>query len=73
MNVGAYADADAGCGVPGLKRCVYVGDSMSDLAALACADIGIVVGTNALLRRVAAAAGLSLRPLHEGDPSLPRA
>ncbi|KAG2498573.1 hypothetical protein HYH03_003324 [Edaphochlamys debaryana] len=42
---------------------VYVGDSASDLAALLDADYGIVVGTNRLLRRVAAAYGIVLRPL----------
>ena len=46
---------------PGLA--VYIGDSMSDLAPLLAADVGIVIGQNRLLRRVAAAAGISLRPL----------
>lgn len=46
---------------PGLS--VYVGDSPSDLAPLLAADLGIVVGRNALLRRAAAAAGVRMRPL----------
>jgi len=49
---------------------VYVGDSRSDLAPLVAADVGIVVGTNALLRRVAAAAGLQILPLVSGEPLL---
>lgn len=47
---------------------VYVGDSMSDLAPLLAADVGIVVGQNKLLRRVATAAGITLRPLVAGLP-----
>jgi hypothetical protein len=43
--------------------CVYVGDSMTDLSPLAAADAGVVLGANALLRAVAAAAGLRLAPL----------
>lgn len=49
---------------------MYVGDSRSDLAPLVAADVGIVVGTNALLRRVAAAAGLQILPLVSGEPLL---
>lgn len=49
-----------------LQRCVYVGDSVSDLGALTCADVGIVVGSNRVLARVLAAAGIQLRPPHEG-------
>ena len=48
---------------------VYVGDSMSDLAPLLAADIGIVIGQNKLLRRVAKAAGIQLKALVCGkDP-----
>ena len=36
---------------------------MSDLAPLLSADIGIVMGQNKLLRRVARAAGVQLKPL----------
>ncbi len=50
-------------GAPGAGLAVYVGDSPSDLAPLLAADVGIIVGTNALLRRVAAAGGVRLRPL----------
>ena len=56
----------ASAGSSGLKRCVYVGDSVNDLAAMVCADVGIIIGSNALLRRVAASAGIQLRQLHEG-------
>lgn len=45
---------------------VYVGDSMSDLAPLLAVDLGIVVGQNKLLRRVARAAGITLKPLVAG-------
>ena len=45
---------------------VYIGDSMSDLAPLLSADIGIVIGQNKLLRRVARAAGVQLKPLVSG-------
>ncbi|GIL79240.1 hypothetical protein Vretifemale_8627 [Volvox reticuliferus] len=42
---------------------VYIGDSTSDLGALLAADVGVVVGANRLLRRVAARYGVRLRPL----------
>lgn len=48
-------------GMAGLT--VYVGDSMSDLAPLLAADVGIVIGQNKLLRRVAKAAGVQLKAL----------
>jgi phosphoserine phosphatase len=48
---------------------VYVGDSPSDLAPLTAADVGMVVGTNPLLRTVAAAAGLAIHPLVAGEGS----
>ena len=57
-------DAESDTPAGGLS--VYVGDSMSDLAPLLSADLGIVVGQNRLLRRVAAAAGITLRPLIAG-------
>lgn len=47
---------------------MYIGDSPSDLAPLAAADVGIVVGTNPLLRAVAAAAGMQLQLLIAGEP-----
>ncbi|KAK9842361.1 hypothetical protein WJX81_008532 [Elliptochloris bilobata] len=50
-------------GAPGAGLAVYIGDSPSDLAPLLAADLGIVIGANALLRRVAAAGGVRLRPL----------
>ena len=46
---------------------VFVGDSASDLAALTAADVGIVIGRNALLRRICAAAGLRVLPLTTGQ------
>ena len=46
---------------------VYIGDSASDLAALTAADVGIVVGGNALLLRICNAAGLRLLPLTAGE------
>lgn len=45
---------------------VYIGDSMSDLAPLLAVDLGIVIGQNKLLRRVARAAGITLKPLVAG-------
>ena len=48
---------------------VYVGDSASDLTALTAADVGIVIGRNALLRRICAAAGLQILPLTAGERS----
>jgi hypothetical protein len=42
---------------------VYVGDSVSDLLPLLKADVGVVIGSNALLRRVTAHFGIQLRPL----------
>ena len=50
---------------------VFVGDSMSDLAPLLSADVGIIVGQNRILRRVAKAAGIRLNSLVCGaDASL---
>lgn len=40
---------------------------MSDLAPLLSADVGIVISQNKLLRRVAASAGIQLRPLLCGN------
>lgn len=45
---------------------VYVGDSPSDLLPLVRADVGIVIGKSGSLRRVAAMAGVQLKPLLEG-------
>lgn len=45
---------------------VYVGDSVTDLGALLEADIGIVMGDNSTLQRVATAAGITVRPLVTG-------
>jgi hypothetical protein len=42
---------------------VYVGDSMTDLPALISADLGVVMGSNRLVRHVAAAAGVHIRPI----------
>lgn len=50
---------------------VFVGDSPSDLAALLAADLGIVVGGNKLLRRVASAAGIRLEALVAGAAAHP--
>ena len=55
---------------------VYVGDSTSDLLPLLEADIGIVIGANSLLRRVAERFGITLRPLRpclEGAAALDHA
>jgi len=48
---------------------VFIGDSASDLAALTAADVGIIIGRNALLRRICAAAGLRILPLSVGQCS----
>ena len=42
---------------------VYIGDSMTDIPALISADVGIIMGSNQLIRQVAAAAGVPLKPL----------
>ena len=42
---------------------VYIGDSMTDIPALISADVGVLMGTNRLVRQVAAVAGIPLRPL----------
>ena len=49
------------------KLAVYIGDSSSDFAPLLRADLGIVVGQNKLLRQVAKAYGVKLKPLTAGD------
>lgn len=51
-------------GLGGLS--VFIGDSPSDLPPLIAADLGIVVGSSPLLRRVCAAAGVQLKPLSAG-------
>lgn len=50
-------------------RTLYVGDSITDLGALLTADIGIIMGCNATLRRIAAAAGITIAPLVTGAAS----
>ncbi|EPS71250.1 hypothetical protein M569_03504 [Genlisea aurea] len=45
---------------------VYIGDSVSDLLCLLEADIGIVIGSSASLRKVANHFGISFVPLFEG-------
>ncbi|KAK9848103.1 hypothetical protein WJX84_007310 [Apatococcus fuscideae] len=42
---------------------VYVGDSASDISPLLAADVGIIVGQNKLLGQVAAASGITIKPL----------
>lgn len=42
---------------------VYIGDSMTDIPALISADVGLVMGSNALVRQVAMVAGVPIRPL----------
>lgn len=52
--------------VAGRGCSVFVGDSITDLGAMLAADIGIVMGDNDALRRVAAAAGIAIEPLVTG-------
>ncbi|EFJ50063.1 hypothetical protein VOLCADRAFT_89047 [Volvox carteri f. nagariensis] len=59
---GGHSDGGDGDG-GGDGLIVYVGDSTSDLGAMLEADVGVVVGANRLLRRVAARFGVRLRPL----------
>ena len=49
------------------KLGVYVGDSPSDFAPLLRADLGNIVGHNKLLRQVAKAHGVNLKPLTAGQ------
>lgn len=54
--------------------CVMCGDSLSDLGSLLEADVGIVLGNSGTLRSIAAATGVSIRPLTTGrvaDAKLP--
>jgi hypothetical protein len=64
------ATAAPGGGAPGAS--VYVGDSASDVLPLLAADYGIIVGSNALLRRVLAAHGARLAPLCAAPLQPPR-
>jgi len=60
----AFACLLAGAAARGSEGpAVYIGDSASDIPALLAADLGIVVGANALLRRVLRAFGVKLEPL----------
>lgn len=45
---------------------VYIGDSPSDFGSMLQADLGIVVGQNKLLRRVAHAHAVKIKPLIAG-------
>ncbi len=45
------------------STCVYIGDSLTDIAALLQSDVGIIVGSSKSLRRVCAAFGVQVRPL----------
>lgn len=45
---------------------VYIGDSVGDLLCLLKADIGIVVGSSASLRKVGKQFGVSFVPLYPG-------
>lgn len=45
---------------------VYIGDSVGDLLCLLQADIGIVIGTSASLRKVGSQFGVSFLPLFPG-------
>ncbi|KAI5084204.1 hypothetical protein GOP47_0000373 [Adiantum capillus-veneris] len=47
-------------------RSIYIGDSVTDLLCLLQADIGIVIGSNSTLQRVAKAFGVSMVPLYKG-------
>ncbi len=49
------------------KLAVYIGDSPSDFAPLLQSDLGIVVGQNKLLRQVAEAHGVKMKPLTAGQ------
>ncbi|KAL4420336.1 hypothetical protein ABPG77_006143, partial [Micractinium sp. CCAP 211/92] len=53
----------AASGEGGQGISVYIGDSMTDIPPLISADCGILVGSNDLVRQVAAVAGVETRPL----------
>jgi hypothetical protein len=61
----AAAGAASGNAAGGSQRgvSVFVGDSATDVVPLLAADYGIVVGSNALLRRLLARRGVRLAPL----------
>ena len=46
---------------------VMCGDSLSDFSCLLAADTGILLGSSSSLRQLAAAAGIRLLPLDQGD------
>ena len=52
-----------GQGAAAAAPSIYIGDAPSDLAALLAADVGVVVGESAALRRAAAGVGAALVPL----------
>ena len=67
MQAGHTPKPQQGGGQGGPQLAVYIGDSPSDLAPLLQADLGIVVGQNKLLRRVAQAHGVHIKPLTAGS------
>lgn len=62
VQVGATCPSNIRCTVPSpsLRPAVYIGDSMTDIPPLISADAGILVGSNDLVRQVAAVAGEQL-------------
>ncbi|KAG2445538.1 hypothetical protein HXX76_000153 [Chlamydomonas incerta] len=59
----AAVDGASDSGSDNPAALVYVGDSTSDLGAMLDSDFGVVIGSNALLRRVCRRFGIRILPL----------
>lgn len=65
-KVQAFKNILSNCSNDGKNLTVYIGDSVGDMLCLLEADIGIVIGSSASLRRVGTQYGVSFVPLFPG-------
>ncbi|KAG9447726.1 hypothetical protein H6P81_013854 [Aristolochia fimbriata] len=65
-KVQAFKDILSKCSDTGRHLSVYVGDSVGDLLCMLQADVGIVIGSSASLRKVGNQFGVSFVPLFSG-------
>ncbi|XP_068665223.1 bifunctional TH2 protein, mitochondrial-like isoform X2 [Aristolochia californica] len=65
-KVQAFKDILNNCSDSGKYLSVYIGDSVGDLLCMLEADVGIVIGSSASLRKVANQFGISFVPLFSG-------